>query len=255
MTSHKGGLGILGWSLAAIALAACFAMIGVGIAGLRDHERATLKPMPSRTFIPTYAESPPRTLGWDLTTVSPRTGNAGPVATLTGNQWNGERSPDGRRLLFAEHPGPDVPSQVSVLESDGTVQQLTHLQRGAMSPTWSPDGRWIAFVATGAEGRDIFVMRADGSGLGRLTGTPLPDFSPGWSPDGKHIVFQSGWGTTSAASTIWMASFPGGRARQITSGADADQYPDVVARRCDGSCSCDGSSSRISWRSRTPTCS
>ncbi len=60
---------------------------------------------------------------------------------------------------------------------------------------WSPDGRWLVF--TGVVGRqpkraeqstDLFVVRADGSGLRRLTrvgsaGEPL------WSPDGRTIVF------------------------------------------------------------------
>ena len=60
-------------------------------------------------------------------------------------------------------------------------------------PTWSPDGRKIAFVGDGK----ISVMNADGSGKRRLTagttGTGArdsrPDGGPAWSPDGRKIVF------------------------------------------------------------------
>ena len=127
MTSRAGRLGTLGWWLAVIALAACFAMIGIGIAGLRGHERVTPKVSPLRFFIPPVTAIPPATFGWDLLTVDPRTRNTRVVATLTGNQRDGEPSPDGRRVLFVEHPRPVVRSQISVLKPDGTVQRLTHL--------------------------------------------------------------------------------------------------------------------------------
>ncbi len=60
-------------------------------------------------------------------------------------------------------------------------------------PTWSPDGRKIAFVGDGK----IYVMNADGSGKRRLTagtaGTGARDFrpdgGPAWSPDGRKIAF------------------------------------------------------------------
>ena len=63
--------------------------------------------------------------------------------------------------------------------------------------TWSPDGHWLAF--TGVVGRrakrveqttDLFVVRADGSGLRRLTRTGSAT-EPVWSPDGRTIVFAA----------------------------------------------------------------
>ena len=52
-------------------------------------------------------------------------------------------------------------------------------------PTWSPDGRHIAFVSSGA----LYVMRADGTDIRRvyrLRGAQIED--PSWSPRGRWIA-------------------------------------------------------------------
>ncbi|MGD2206890.1 MAG: protein kinase [Anaerolineae bacterium] len=60
------------------------------------------------------------------------------------------------------------------------------------SPTSKPGvkGR-IAFVSERDGNLEIYVMRADGSGLTRLTTHPAVDGGPDWSPDGKRIAFVS----------------------------------------------------------------
>jgi TolB protein len=47
------------------------------------------------------------------------------------------------------------------------------------------------FAAGPAGAPDIFVMRADGSHVTRLTSNPAGDWAPAWSPDGTHIAFLS----------------------------------------------------------------
>jgi dipeptidyl aminopeptidase/acylaminoacyl peptidase len=64
--------------------------------------------------------------------------------------------------------------------------------RGAAEPSWSPDGRRLAYVASGDGGLDdVFVADADGHPVGQITRTPLVDeFSPTWSPDGIRLAFE-----------------------------------------------------------------
>jgi dipeptidyl-peptidase-4 len=52
------------------------------------------------------------------------------------------------------------------------------------SPTWSPDSRWIAFRwnESGWPFRDVYVVRADGTGLKRLTDMQLTDPAPAPRP-------------------------------------------------------------------------
>lgn len=77
-----------------------------------------------------------------------------------------------------------------------------------INPTWSPDGRFIAFATVldpdqEKEARpkqsDIWVIRADGSGRTRLTDGQFANFQPMWSPDGQ-VYFVS---NRSGVDNIW----------------------------------------------------
>ncbi|MDE2812133.1 MAG: T9SS type A sorting domain-containing protein, partial [Gemmatimonadota bacterium] len=76
----------------------------------------------------------------------------------------------------------------------GALRRLTDHSGWDGAPSWSPDGRHIAFRSHHAErdgNWDIYVMGSDGSNPTRLTDDPADDFSPSFSPDGRHIVFAS----------------------------------------------------------------
>ena len=144
----------LGRLLALTALIVVIAMIAVGAtAVLSVDEAGTVRTgaQSSSPFIPSVVPGPPDTIGSDLLVVDPETWDETLVAALQGRQLNGERSPDGRWIAYTERPGGTAAAQVFLLRADGKAHQLTHLGGAALDPTWSPDGRRIAFASNGRE--------------------------------------------------------------------------------------------------------
>jgi Tol biopolymer transport system component len=136
-------------------------------------------------------------------------------------------SPDGRRLVVADQSTPAGPLGLSVLDAEtGTKEQLIPPPPGPgygyVHPTFSPDGRTVAFkgwhgqlslvAASGGEPRGIALAHW----LGRVA----------WVPSGKEIIFDA---TSSAPgeepprptegysspSALWRVSARGGAARQL----------------------------------------
>ena len=90
--------------------------------------------------------------------------------------------------------------EIYVMDTDGKNQRrLTNNRHDDWSPSWSPDGKRIAFhsdrdghVKNGIPTDEIYVMDADGGNPQNLTNSPFfDDRHPSWSPDSKRIAFVS----------------------------------------------------------------
>jgi hypothetical protein len=80
---------------------------------------------------------------------------------------------------------------VFVLERSGRVRVLS--ARG-LAPSWSPDGRRLAYAAPAAGGvPDVYVSDADGKNRAWLTRTRrAAEATPRWAPDGRRLVVERG---------------------------------------------------------------
>jgi dipeptidyl aminopeptidase/acylaminoacyl peptidase len=56
------------------------------------------------------------------------------------------------------------------------------------APSWSPDGKWIAVVASDGKEQPLFKVPVDGGAPVRLAGGV--NFDPVWSPDGRFIIYS-----------------------------------------------------------------
>ena len=96
-------------------------------------------------------------------------------------------------------------------------------------PDFSPNGRLIAFTATGeAAGparSHVFVMNVNGTGVRQLTSGPEPDSAPAFSPDGKQIVFSRRTTLTGHLSHLFVVNADGTGLRQLTNGSKSDTEP------------------------------
>ena len=93
-------------------------------------------------------------------------------------------SPDGTRLAFS------ALGRLYVMDwPDGRPRRLTNQEMTEAAPTWSPDGRWIAYATWSREGGHLYKARADGRGSPRrLTDSDGIYQQPSWSPDGGRIA-------------------------------------------------------------------
>ncbi|HXE13322.1 MAG TPA: winged helix-turn-helix domain-containing protein [Bryobacteraceae bacterium] len=85
------------------------------------------------------------------------------------------------------------------------------------TPTFSPDGRQVAFTWNGEaqDNFDIYVKLVNSSSPAlRLTTSKDVDYSPAWSPDGEWIAFCRGRDT--GRGGVWIVPALGGAERKIT---------------------------------------
>lgn len=67
--------------------------------------------------------------------------------------------------------------------------QLTRGEKSCVSPAWSPDSRWIAFLSARSGKNNIWLIRSDGGEARQLTDVESGIGSYKWSPDGRSIAF------------------------------------------------------------------
>lgn len=82
--------------------------------------------------------------------------------------------------------------EIYVMNLDGSEQTaLTDNPADNEVPTWSADGRQLAFYSFREGNAEIYSMNADGSQVRNLTFNPGNEFDPAWSPNGAQIAFTS----------------------------------------------------------------
>jgi len=161
-------------------------------------------------------------IGWDIWSIDADGENA---KNLTNVQTRGCRSPcfspDGKRIAFMR----DDPEGLYVMDADGSNQKrLTERGDRDEPPSWSPDGKLIAYVQYTSAGSnssrgDIFVIDQNGKNDRRVTSNQGSSRHVIWSPDGKTILFEGYRAGGVQACTI---NADGTNERRLTTGTNYD---------------------------------
>jgi TolB protein len=135
---------------------------------------------------------------------------------------------DEERIAFVGDPDSDDATVVAISPDGTDREQLTRLgplvQPWPESPSFSPDGRHVAYVGVHRRGepeattRELYVVEADGSHEGRETRNTTEELDVDWFPDGR-IVFVS------CQTTHWRDELP--ECDLVAMGPDGDDREEL----------------------------
>jgi Tol biopolymer transport system component/imidazolonepropionase-like amidohydrolase len=126
-------------------------------------------------------------------------------------------SPDGRTMAI------DLLGTLWTMPAQGgAATAITDMFLDARQPSWSPDGRRIAFQAYRDSTWQIWTVNADGQELKPVTSSLYDDREPAWSPDGNRLAFSSDRG---GSYDIWVLTLATGAVRQITTASSNEFMP------------------------------
>ena len=129
------------------------------------------------------------------------------------------------RIAFVSTPtlADESKFEIYTMEPNGIdSRRLTDNADFDAGPTFSPDGKRIAFVSHRDGNYEIYLMNADGTNQKRLTHNPAQDREPAFSPDGKRIVFAS---DRTGDFEIYVMNVDGTHQHRLTHRRDVDDDP------------------------------
>ena len=107
-------------------------------------------------------------------------------------------SPAGKTILYTLYTNDLAKAKrtghIWLMDADGkNTRQFTFGEKGESSPSFSPDGKSIAFISSrdGSDNDNLYVISASGGEARQLTNISTGVGDPLWSPDGKWIAFSS----------------------------------------------------------------
>ncbi len=133
-------------------------------------------------------------------------------------QW----SPNNDSIIATNYESSKAEIWKYVIDSDTWIS-IIKADEADYDPTWSPDGKYIAYAAQVGGKNSIWVAHADGSGATQLIGNGDIDKglrSPAWSPGGNAIAYlkmnSNGFNLFAVSLDTSGGGFKAGSPQQLT---------------------------------------
>jgi Tol biopolymer transport system component len=133
-------------------------------------------------------------------------------------------SPDGQSLAFGDDSQQPGKTAIYIVPVAGGAPRRVTPQVPSWGPTWSSDGKTLAFTAVRGGQFGIYTIPASGGEETPLVTGPGRNEAPEFSPDGAYIYFNS---SRSGSRQIWRMKPDGSAQEQVTDDDYNNLYPHV----------------------------
>jgi TolB protein len=148
-----------------------------------------------------------------------------------GTNIAGEFSKDGRNISFSRE-GSNGNMDIYTIGTDGKgLTRLTRSPAIEISPTWSPDGKLMAFVSDRTGTPQIYLLdlaagvESPDNPAVRVTQEGSYNTEPSWSPDGRYIAFS---GRVNGQFDLFIVNMSGAApeiTKRITQTPENEEHP------------------------------
>lgn len=137
-------------------------------------------------------------------------------------------SPDGKQIAFVSNKDGSTRIYVMDIPAEGTNLKdikpllITKANRESSAPSWSPDGKKIAYCALTNNVRQIWVYDIETKKEKQLTQGSGNKENPSWAPNSLHLVFNS---TNKDDCELFLINLNQSESKKITKGNGEKHFP------------------------------
>ncbi|MBI5944422.1 MAG: S9 family peptidase [Chloroflexi bacterium] len=146
-----------------------------------------------------------------------------------GDHWDARPSPDGKFIVFNLRRFDDLNRLDIILLEIATGKQTTLYGKPstrALSPKWSPNGKWISFISQESGREELYLIKPNGDGLHQLTKQGQDIFQYEWSPLGTRMLVVA---NRSGSFELMLLETESGSTSELRSEAGIHSNPNWAA--------------------------